>query len=39
MPVSAKPFALKKFATVLGRRMVTIGDAIVFQHGLVVSLA
>jgi haloalkane dehalogenase len=37
MPLSAKPFAQKKFATVLGRRMAYIeegaGDAIVFQHG------
>src|SRR5262249_30638136 len=37
MPISAKQFAAKKFATVLGRRMAYIdegaGDAIVFQHG------
>lgn len=37
MPISAKPFAVKKFATVNGRRMAYIdegaGDAIVFQHG------
>jgi haloalkane dehalogenase len=37
VPLSAKPFAQKKFATVNGRRMATIdegaGDAIVFQHG------
>jgi haloalkane dehalogenase len=37
MPLSAKPFAQKKFATVNGRRMAYIdegaGDAIVFQHG------
>src|SRR5436190_23448546 len=37
MPLSAKPFARKKFATVKGRRMAYIdegaGDAIVFQHG------
>src|ERR1043166_5485445 len=37
MPISAKPFAQKKFATVLGRRMAYLdageGDAIVFQHG------
>jgi haloalkane dehalogenase len=37
MPLSAKPFAAKKFATVDGRRMARIdegaGDAIVFQHG------
>lgn len=37
MPISAKPFASKKFATVKGRRMAYIdegaGDAIVFQHG------
>ena len=37
MPISVKPFAAKKFATVLGRRMAYIdegaGDAIVFQHG------
>ena len=37
MPLSAKPFAQKKFATVKGRRMAAIdegvGDAIVFQHG------
>jgi haloalkane dehalogenase len=37
MPLSAKPFAKKKFATVMGRRMAYIdegaGDAIVFQHG------
>lgn len=37
MPISARPFAPKKFATVNGRRMAYIdegaGDAIVFQHG------
>jgi haloalkane dehalogenase len=37
MPIAAKPFAAKKFATVNGRRMAYIdegaGDAIVFQHG------
>ena len=37
MPLSARPFAAKKFATVLGRRMAYIdagaGNAIVFQHG------
>ena len=37
MPISAKPFATKKFATVNGARMAYIeegaGDAIVFQHG------
>jgi haloalkane dehalogenase len=37
MPISARPFAQKKFATVMGRRMAYIdegaGDAIVFQHG------
>ncbi len=37
MPLSAKPFASKKFATVNGRRMAYLdegeGDAIVFQHG------
>jgi haloalkane dehalogenase len=37
MPLSAKPYAAKKFATVKGRRMAYIdegaGDAIVFQHG------
>jgi haloalkane dehalogenase len=37
MPLSATPFAPKKFATVNGRRMAYIdegaGDAIVFQHG------
>lgn len=37
MPLSATPFAAKKFATVMGRRMAYIdegaGDAIVFQHG------
>ena len=37
MPISAQPFAPKKFATVNGRRMAYIdegaGDAIVFQHG------
>ena len=37
MPIAAKPFAGKKFATVNGRRMAYIdegaGDAIVFQHG------
>src|SRR5215475_10395407 len=37
MPLSATPFAQKKFATVNGRRMAYVdegaGDAIVFQHG------
>jgi haloalkane dehalogenase len=37
VPISAKPFAQKKFATIKGRRMAYIdegvGDAIVFQHG------
>ena len=37
MPISPKPFAQKKFATVNGRRMAYVdegaGDAIVFQHG------
>jgi haloalkane dehalogenase len=37
MPLSAKPYAQKKFATVRGRRMAYIdegqGEAIVFQHG------
>ncbi|HMK78012.1 MAG TPA: haloalkane dehalogenase [Xanthobacteraceae bacterium] len=37
MPIAAKPFAEKKFATIKGRRMayldVGAGDAIVFQHG------
>src|SRR5207344_1620584 len=37
MPLSAQPFAHKKFATVNGRRMAYIdegaGDTIVFQHG------
>ena len=37
MPISAEPFAQKKFASVKGRRMAYIdegaGDAIVFQHG------
>jgi haloalkane dehalogenase len=37
MPLSARPYAAKKFATVKGRRMAYIdegaGDAIVFQHG------
>jgi haloalkane dehalogenase len=37
MPISAKPHATKKFATINGRRMAYIdegaGDAIVFQHG------
>ena len=37
MPLSAKPYAAKKFATVYGRRMAYVdegaGDAIVFQHG------
>jgi len=37
MPLSAKPYAAKKFAEVNGRRMAHIdagaGDAIVFQHG------
>jgi len=37
MPLSAKPFGQKKFASVNGRRMAYIdedrGDAIVFQHG------
>ncbi len=37
MPISATPFAAKKFADVKGRRMAYIdegaGPAIVFQHG------
>jgi haloalkane dehalogenase len=37
MPISAKHFGQKKFATIMGRRMAYIeegaGDAIVFQHG------
>lgn len=37
MPIGAKPYATKKFATINGRRMAYIdegaGDAIVFQHG------
>jgi haloalkane dehalogenase len=37
MPLSAKPYAAKKFAEIDGRRMAYIdegaGDAIVFQHG------
>ena len=37
MPISAKPYAQKKFAEVNGKRMAYIdagkGDAIVFQHG------
>ena len=37
MPLSTSPFAEKKFADILGRRMAYIdegeGDAIVFQHG------
>ena len=37
MPISAEPFAPKKYVTVNGRRMAFIdegeGDAIVFQHG------
>jgi haloalkane dehalogenase len=37
MPLSASPYAQKKFAAVRGRRMAYIdegaGDAIVFQHG------
>jgi len=37
MPISAEPFAPKRYATVKGRRMAYIdegaGDAIVFQHG------
>ncbi len=37
MPISAKPYAEKKFAEVNGKRMAYIdvgeGDAIVFQHG------
>src|ERR1700704_4903645 len=37
MPIAAKPYAQKTFATVRGRRMAYIdegaGDAIVFQHG------
>ena len=37
MPLSAEPFAAKKFAEIKGRRMAYIdvgeGDAIVFQHG------
>ena len=37
MPISAKPYAEKKYAEVKGKRMAYIdvgeGDAIVFQHG------
>ena len=37
MPITAKPYAAKKFAEVNGKRMAYIdegeGDAIVFQHG------
>jgi haloalkane dehalogenase len=37
MPISAKPYRQKKFATVKGKRMAYVeygtGDAIVFQHG------
>jgi haloalkane dehalogenase len=37
MPISAKPYRLKTFATVDGKRMAYVehgsGDAIVFQHG------
>jgi haloalkane dehalogenase len=37
MPISAAPFATKKFASVNGKRMAYVeageGDAIVFQHG------
>ena len=37
MPISAKPFAAKKYADIMGRRMAYIdegsGPAIVFQHG------
>jgi haloalkane dehalogenase len=37
MPISAKPYRQKTFATVKGRRMAYVeygsGDAIVFQHG------
>ena len=37
MPISAKPYAQKKFAEVNGKRMAYMdvgeGDAIVFQHG------
>ncbi|MGI8526263.1 MAG: alpha/beta fold hydrolase [Pseudolabrys sp.] len=37
MPLSARPYAAKKFATVNGKRMAYVeaghGDAIVFQHG------
>src|ERR1700704_5582656 len=37
MPIAAKPYAQKTFATVRGRRMAYIdegaGSAIVFQHG------
>jgi haloalkane dehalogenase len=37
MPISAKPYRQKAFATVKGRRMAYVeygsGDAIVFQHG------
>src|SRR5499433_4531020 len=37
MPISAKPYRQKAFATVKGRRMAYIeadtGNAIVFQHG------
>ena len=37
MPISAKPYQQKSFATVNGKKMAYIehgsGDAIVFQHG------
>lgn len=37
MPISAKPYGIKKFAEVKGRRMAYVeageGDAIIFQHG------
>jgi haloalkane dehalogenase len=37
MPISAKPYRQKTFATVKGKRMAYVeygsGDAIVFQHG------
>ncbi len=37
MPISAKPYAKKKFADIKGKRMAYVdvgkGDAIVFQHG------
>jgi haloalkane dehalogenase len=37
MPISAKPYRQKTFATVMGKRMAYVehgsGDAIVFQHG------